>query len=132
VGNWDNLTPEQQQYFMKFISNTSARGNKIQKLLGLVLCVGGLALVAGVSGCAGDRYNQSTGEHIDDRATSSRVKSALSSDPDYKYPGVNVTTFKGTVQLSGFVDSRTQKNRAEDIAKTVSGVREVKNSITVK
>jgi hyperosmotically inducible protein len=114
------------------MSNTSANGGKIQKLLGLIMCVCTLALVAGVTGCAGDRYNQSTGEHIDDRATSSRVKSALSDDPDYKYPGVNVTTFKGMVQLSGFVDSRTQKSRAADIAKTVAGVKDVKNSITVK
>lgn len=117
---------------MKFISDRSTTVNKIQKLLGLTLCIGGLALLAGVSGCAGDRYNQSTGEHIDDHATSSRVKSALSNDPDYKYPGVNVTTFKGMVQLSGFVDSRTQKNRAGDIAKTVTGVKDVKNNITVK
>jgi hyperosmotically inducible periplasmic protein len=106
--------------------------SKIQKILGLVMCASTLALVTGVTGCAGDRYNQSTGEHIDDRATTSRVKSALSNDPDYKYSSVNVTTFKGTVQLSGFVDTHTQKSRAGDIARHVEGVHTVQNNITVK
>lgn len=90
------------------------------------------ATVAGLAGCAGDRYNQSTGEHIDDAATTSRVKDALSNDTMYKYPDVNVTTFKGTVQLSGFVDTRAQKSQAGTLAKNTAGVKEVDNNITVK
>ncbi len=86
----------------------------------------------GLSGCAGDRYNQSTGEHIDDAATTSRVKSALGGDSEYKYPNVEVTTFKGEVQLSGFVDRRAQKERAETLAKNVAGVKSTVNNITVK
>jgi len=84
------------------------------------------------SGCAGDHYNRSTGESIDDRATTGRVKSALGDDSQYKYPDVKVTTFKGTVQLSGFVDTRDQKTKAGDLAKQVTGVKEVANNITVK
>ena len=84
------------------------------------------------SGCAGDRYHQSTGEHIDDKATSMRVKSALGDDTQYKYPMVQVKTFKGTAQLSGFVNTGEQKSRAGDIAKRVEGVRTVENNITVK
>ncbi|EEF62817.1 BON domain-containing protein [Pedosphaera parvula] len=103
-----------------------------KKIMGLMMCAGALAFTAGVTGCAGDRYNQSTGEHIDDRATTTRVKSALSHDATYKYENVNVTTFKGVVQLSGFTDTGAQKSRAGDIAKGVEGVREVKNNITVK
>ena len=90
----------------------------------------GLAIVA--TGCAGSRYDRSTGESIDDRSVTSRVKSALSSDSLYKYPDVNVITFKGTVQLSGFVDSKDQKSKAADLAKSVAGVKEIENNITVK
>ncbi|HWN93937.1 MAG TPA: BON domain-containing protein [Methylomirabilota bacterium] len=84
------------------------------------------------TGCAGDRYNRSTGEQVDDRATSMRVKSALGDDVQYKYPMVEVKTFKGTAQLSGFVNTRDQKNRAGDIAKRIQGVQNVENNITVK
>src|SRR5215204_425493 len=81
-----------------------------------------LGLVLLMTGCAGSRYERSTGESIDDRATTARVKSALGDDPMYKYPDVKVTTFKGTVQLSGFVETRDQKSKAVDIAKPVVGV----------
>jgi len=84
------------------------------------------------AGCAGNRYERSTGESIDDTSTTARVKSALRGDSMYKYPDVDVTTFKGTVQLSGFVASGEQKDRATDIAKNVEGVREIKNNISVK
>ena len=106
---------------------------RLQKLSALIACFGTLALVAGgITCCAGDRYTQSTGEHIDDKADSSRVKKALGADTQYKYGDVNVQTFKGVVQLSGFVNSRDQKNRAGDLAKNVEGVKEVRNNITVK
>ncbi len=97
---------------------------------GIVCFALGLALLG--PGCAGNRYERSTGESIDDSATTGRVKSALGKDAMYKYSDVKVTTFKGTVQLSGFVDTSEQKSRAADIAKGVNGVTEVKNNITVK
>lgn len=90
----------------------------------------GVALLA--AGCAGNRYERSTGESIDDRATTTRVKSALHNDAIYKYPQVEVTTFKGSVQLSGFVDSKEQKDRAGELTKTVEGVKELKNNIALK
>jgi osmotically-inducible protein OsmY len=102
------------------------------KILGLALCLGALPLVTMMTGCAGDRYHQSTGEAIDDKGISMRVKSALSNDAQYKYDGVEVTTFKGTVQLSGFVDTSAQKSRAADLAKGVEGVKDLENNITVK
>src|SRR5580692_7779962 len=104
----------------------------IKKVLGMLLCLGALPLVTMVTGCAGDRYHQSTGEAIDDEGISMRVRSALSSDAEYKYDGVSVKTFKGTVQLSGFVDTHAQKSRAADLAKNVEGVKDVDNNITVK
>ena len=85
-----------------------------------------------LSGCAGDKYNRSTGEYIDDKSVSMRVKSALNDNPEYKFDDVNVTTFRGTVQLSGFVNTSAQKSKAALIAKTVQGVHEVENNISVK
>lgn len=105
--------------------------NKMHSI-GIAVCLATTTALTGLTGCAGSRYEQSTGEHIDDKATSSRVKSALGDDPEYKYSGVQVKTFKGTVQLSGFVNTRDQKNKAGDIAKKVQGVKEVVNNITVK
>ena len=101
-------------------------------MIGLLLALGVLPLVGGVTGCAGSRHTQSTGERNDDKADSSRVRKALSADTQYKYGDVTVQTFNGVVQLSGFVNSRDQKNRAGDLAKKVEGVRGVENNITVK
>ena len=102
------------------------------KILGLVLCLGALPLLGGLTGCAGDRYNQSTGQRIDDNRTAERVREALSADKQYKYDGVQVVAFKGDVQLSGFVNTRAQKNSAGDVAVRIVGVKNVDNNITVK
>ena len=115
------------------MKKTSVNTGKALSVFGLILCLGATALLLGVTGCTtGSRYEQSTGERIDDHGISSRVKAALAEDTQYKYGGVSVETFKGTVQLSGFVNSRDQKNRAGDLAKKVTGVKDVANNITVK
>ena len=114
------------------MTKTSVSTGRVLKLSALILSVGALAMAGGMTGCAGDRYTQSTGERIDDKGDSSRVRGALSDDTQYKYEDVKVQTFKGVVQLSGFVNSRDQKNRAGDIARKVQGVKEVENNITVK
>jgi hyperosmotically inducible periplasmic protein len=114
------------------MKTTSIKPNHITKALSLAVCLGAMPLIGLVTGCAGDRYHQSTGEAIDDRGVSMRVKSALSDDTQYKYDEVSVKTFKGTVQLSGFVDTSAQKSRAQEVAKGIDGVKEVDNNITVK
>ena len=114
------------------MTKTSKNTGTTLKALALVACLGALPLVVGLTGCAGDRYNQSTGQRIDDNRTADRVKDALAHDPEYKYDGINVVAFKGVVQLSGFVNTKTQKSTAGDVAKKVEGVREVENNITVK
>ena len=115
------------------MKKTSVNMGKTLKVLGLVIGLGALPLLLGVTGCTtGSRYEQSTGERIDDHGTSSRVRAALADDSQYKYDGVNVETFKGVVQLSGFVDTKDQKNRAGDLARKVKGVTDVENNITVK
>ena len=115
------------------MKKTSVNMGKTLKVLGLVIGLGALPLLLGVTGCTtGSRYEQSTGERIDDHNTSSRVRAALADDSQYKYDGVNVETFKGVVQLSGFVNTKDQKNRAGDLARKVKGVTDVENNITVK
>lgn len=103
---------------------------KIRSLIGALMLATSAAIC--LTGCAGDKYHESTGEGIDDTAITARVKSALSGDSVYKYPDVKVTTFKGTVQLSGFVDNHDQKSRASDLARNCAGVKEVENNITTK
>jgi osmotically-inducible protein OsmY len=115
------------------MKNTSVNSGKTLKVFSLILSLGAMSLLWGGTGCTtGSRYEQSTGEQIDDHHTSSRVKAALAQDTQYKYDGVSVETFKSTVQLSGFVTSKDQKNQAGDIAKKVTGVKAVINNITVK
>ena len=92
-----------------------------------------LGIVAtGLTGCAGDRYNRSTGEYIDDKGLNTRVRGALSDNPDYKFDDVQVNSFRGTVQLAGFVNTSAQKSKAGQIAEDVPGVKDVENNITVK
>jgi osmotically-inducible protein OsmY len=87
-----------------------------------------LALVA----CAPTAKREGAGEYIDDSLITTKVKAALAADPDVKATEVNVETFKGTVQLSGFVSSRESIQKAIDLARGVSGVRAVKNDMVVK
>jgi hyperosmotically inducible protein len=102
---------------------------QILGMAGMLAVATATSLLGGCS--SGDRYSQSTGEYIDDANITRHVKSALGDDV-YKYPDVSVTTFKGQVQLSGFVNERSQKDRAGTIAKDVPGAHEVINNISVK
>lgn len=85
-----------------------------------------------LAGCAGTRTQESTGEYVDDVAITTKVKSKLLASPDTKGTDISVETFKGTVQLSGFVDTAMEKRKAEEIAAATDGVARVDNKITVK
>lgn len=85
-----------------------------------------------VIGCAGSRTSESTGEYFDDTVTSSKVRTAILSDVGLKVFQISVETFKGVVQLSGFVDSEATIKRAIDVARKVKGVKSVNNSLIVK
>jgi hyperosmotically inducible protein len=99
----------------------------------LFLCLGlSTTTVTMFTGCAGDKYNRSTGQYIDDKSVAVRVRDALHDNPDYKFDGVNVDVFRGTVQLSGFVNTSDEKSKAGDIAKNVQDVKKIVNNITVK
>lgn len=75
---------------------------------------------------------RSAGTYIDDRLVSSKVKGALNDSPIYKYPNVDVSTFNGTVQLNGFVESAAQKDQAAQVASQVQGVKQLVNNITIQ
>jgi hyperosmotically inducible protein len=101
--------------------------------LAVALCLGltpGVAVL--FSGCAGSQSERSTGQYIDDKALSSRVRSALSDNQEYKFDDVQVTSYRSVVQLSGFVSTSNQKQKAGEIAKAVSGAKSVENNITLK
>ncbi|MBU3538649.1 BON domain-containing protein [Polynucleobacter sp. UK-Gri1-W3] len=84
------------------------------------------------SACAGSATSESAGQYIDDSAITTKVKAAIFNDPSLKSLEINVVTFKGEVQLSGFVGSIEQTNRVVDVAKTINGVTSVKNDMRVK
>lgn len=90
------------------------------------------ALCALLAGCAGTDQRESVGEYIDDTVMTSRVKAALLNDPAVSGLSVNVETYKGTVQLSGFVKTAPERNRAVQLAREVKGVRQVKNDILIR
>jgi len=100
----------------------NVRANLI--LAGLVLAI--------LSACAPSGTTRGTGEYIDDAAISSRIKTAFATSPDVKATEVQVETYKGTVQLSGFVDSSESALRAAQIARQTPGVKEVRNSMVVR
>ena len=91
-----------------------------------------LFLVTSLSGCAGGRTYESTGEYLDDSVISTKVRTSLLNDPKVKLLQISVETFKGVVQLSGFVNSKEAATRAVDLARRVKGVKQVNNSLIVK
>ncbi|MFZ2630098.1 MAG: BON domain-containing protein [Desulfosalsimonadaceae bacterium] len=92
----------------------------------------GLVLVGFIAGCAGTMHRESTGEYVDDSILTSKVKAEIYNDPMLKVLQINVESFKGVVQLSGFVDSPQASARAEEIAFSLKGVKSVTNSLVVK
>jgi osmotically-inducible protein OsmY len=92
------------------------------------------ALVAAMllAGCAGSSTQQSTGEFIDDAAITTKVKARFIEDPLVSALGIQVETFRGDVQLSGYANSPSEIDRAAQIARKVEGVRDVKNDIRLK
>lgn len=85
-----------------------------------------------VTGCGSTQKQEGTGEYIDDTVITTKVKAAILNEPTLKAAEINVETFKGVVQLSGFVSSATSINKAIEVARGVTGVKSVKNSMHLK
>ncbi len=83
-------------------------------------------------GCASTPTREGTGEYVDDTVITTKVKAAIFNEPSLKVSEINVETFKGVVQLSGFVSSQDDINKAVAVARGVQGVKSVKNDMRVK
>jgi len=85
-----------------------------------------------LGGCAGSPIQESTGEYVDDTTLTTKVKSTLLQDPAVSGLDINVETFKGEVQLSGFANTEAERQRAAALASKVPGVVAVTNDIRLK
>jgi osmotically-inducible protein OsmY len=98
----------------------------------VIRCFVLLMLITTFVACSSTRTHESTGEYVDDSVITTKVKSLLANDDFFKSFEISVETYKGTVQLSGFVNSRQAVNKAGEIVRSVQGVKSVKNNLIVK
>ena len=89
-------------------------------------------VLASLLGCASTSKQEGTGEYVDDTVLTAKVKAEIFNEPSLKSAEINVETFKGVVQLSGFVNSREDINKAAQVARGVKGVVSVKNDMRLK
>ena len=98
----------------------------------VIYCLVLLMLIATFAACSSTRTHESTGEYVDDSVITTKVKALLAKDDFLKPFQINVETYKGIVQLSGFVNSQKVVDKAGEIAWSVKGVKSVKNNLIVK
>lgn len=89
-------------------------------------------LLVAVAGCASTPKSEGTGEYVDDSVITTKVKAVIFNEPTLKSREINVETFKGVTQLSGFVSSQADISKAVEVARNVQGVKSVKNDMKVK
>jgi len=110
----------------------SSKGNMMNSIFRKLAFLAGIVVVATAMGCASTSKHEGTGEYMDDTVITTKVKSAIFNEPTLKSAEINVETFKGVVQLSGFVGSQADRGTAVTVAQGVSGVKSVKNDMRVK
>jgi osmotically-inducible protein OsmY len=91
-----------------------------------------LLILTSLVACASTRTHESSGEYVDDSVITTKVKTLLANDAFFKSFQISVETYKGIVQLSGFVNSQQAVDQAGQIARSVQGVNSVKNNLIVK
>lgn len=89
-------------------------------------------LLASLLGCASTPTQEGTGEYVDDSVITTKIKAAIFNEPALKSTEINVETFKGEVQLSGFVSSQSDIDKAVGLARSIKGVKSVKNDMRLK
>lgn len=102
---------------------------KLHRIIKFIVCVG---LITAFLGCAATHKRESTGQYVDDSVITTKVKTAIFNEATLKTLQINVKTYQGVVQLSGFVDSAQSVRKAGEVARTVADVKEVKNDLIVK
>jgi hypothetical protein len=131
------------EYCRKKIAQSSPEGHEKSSLESLqrsiimtlhnrISAVFSAILLVSLLGCASTPKQEGTGEYVDDTVVTTKVKAAILNEPSLKSMEINVETFKGKVQLSGFVKSEEDIRKAEEAARSVKGVSEVKNDIHLK
>lgn len=103
--------------------------NTLKFLTHLLLSV---FLLSVMVGCSDNTKRESTGEYLDDSVLTTKIKATFLGDSRLKMLDINVKSYKGTVQLSGFVDTQKEADRAVQLARTVKGVKAVNNSLIIK
>jgi osmotically-inducible protein OsmY len=98
----------------------------------VIHCLVLLMLIATFAACSATRTHESTGEYVDDSVITTKVKSLLAADDFLKSFQISVETYKGIVQLSGFVNSQKAVDKAAEITSSVKGVKSIKNNLIVK
>ncbi len=91
-----------------------------------------ITMMALFLGCASTSKQAGTGEYVDDTVITAKIKAAILGDATLKSAEINVETFKGVVQLSGFVNSQADINKAVEVASAITGVKSVTNSMRLK
>lgn len=89
-------------------------------------------MLIGIAGCASTTKSEGTGEYMDDTFITTKVKAAILNEPTLKSREINVESFKGIVQLSGFVTSQHDVDKAIEVTRKVNGVKSVKNDMRIK
>jgi osmotically-inducible protein OsmY len=119
---------------MNHFTTNLQRGVTAMKKRNIVIhCLVLLMLIATFVACASTRTRESTGEYVDDSVITTQVKSLFAKDDFFKsFHQISVETYKGVVQLSGFVNSQQAVDKAGEIARSVPGVKSVKNDLIVK
>jgi osmotically-inducible protein OsmY len=105
---------------------------KIKQLASIFLLMLPLTGIITLQGCSSTPHSESSGQYIDNSAITLKVKTKLLADKSIKSFPITVNSYKNTVQLSGFVNTRHQKEKAEAIAYSIKGVESVKNDLIVK
>ena len=102
---------------------------KRDRMVKFLVCIG---LIIAFLGCAATQHHQSTGQYVDDSVITTKVKAAILDEATLKSFQINVKTYQGVVQLSGFVDSDHSVKKAGEITNSIEGVKSVKNDLIVK
>jgi osmotically-inducible protein OsmY len=101
-------------------------------LLRRTLAIASFTVLASLTACASTAGQEGTGEYVDDAVITTKVKTAVLNDPELKATEINVETFKGKVQLSGYVNSQADIDQAVAVARAIKGVNSVTNDMRLK
>ena len=112
--------------------SSETKGNTMKILSRRWATLLGIVMMATALGCASTAKQEGTGEYVDDTVITGKVKAAILNEPTLKSAEINVETFKGVVQLSGFVSSSEKQVTAMQVARDVGGVKSVKNDMRLK